>query len=118
HVSAYDALTDLLSHNSAETRYGAFRAMQARNARDPLVRGEILNDAFAFHEIGSTGPPMVHFSRARRAEIVIFGYDQTVDPPTFLLAGRRIMVKRHDDQQVRVIRFEPGEEDQVLVVSN
>jgi hypothetical protein len=118
HVSAYDALTELLSDNSAETRYGAFRAMQARNARDPLVRGEILNDAFAFHEIGSTGPPMVHFSRARRAEIVVFGYDQTVDPPTFLLAGRRIMVKRHDDRQVRVIRFEPGEEDQVLIVSN
>jgi hypothetical protein len=118
HVSAYDALTELLSHNSAETRFGAYRAMLARNPRDPVVRGELLNDSFMLHEIGAAGPPMVHFSRARRAEIVIFGYHQTMDPPTFLLAGRRIMIKRHDDQQVRVIRFEPGAEDQVLVVPN
>jgi flagellar basal body P-ring protein FlgI len=118
HVSAYDALTELLSHSSAETRYGAFRAMLARNSRDPIVRGETLNGSFEFHEIAAEGPPMIHFSRARRAEIVIFGYQQTMDAPIFLLAGRRIMIKRHDDQQVRVIRFDPGEEDKVLIVSN
>jgi len=115
HVSAYDGLTGLLSHPSAEARYGAFRAMQARNPRDPLVRGEILADSFAFHILPGTGEPLVHFARTRRPEVVLFGNDLTMAPPPFLLAGRRIMVKKQDARQVKVIRFEAGEEDRVVI---
>ncbi len=116
HVAAADALSNLLGHPSAETRYGAFRAMQARNPRDPTIRGEVLGNAFLFHEVGSADPPMIHFARTRQPEVVLFGFHQTFDPPTFLMAGRRIMVKRHSDTEVKVIRFAPGEEDQVKVV--
>lgn len=116
HVAAYEALSNLLNDPSAETRYGAFRALQVRNPRDPLLRGEVLGEAFAFHEVGAAEPPMIHFARTRRPEVVVFGFHQRLQPPQFLMAGRRIMVKRHDDQQVKVIRFEPGEEDHVVVV--
>jgi hypothetical protein len=115
HVAAFDALSELLNEDSAETRYGAFRAMQARNPRDPAVRGEILNESFAFHQLASSGEPIVHFARSRRPEIVLFGHDQQLTPPSFLLAGRRIMIKRHNDHELKVIRFEPGADDQVVV---
>jgi hypothetical protein len=118
HVSAYDVLSELLNHPSAETRYGAFRAMQVRNPRDPVVRGEILGDSFAFHQVGSSAEPLVHFAHARRPELVLFGHNQLVTPPKFLLAGRRLMIKRHDDQQLKIIRFEPGMEDQVVTCPN
>ncbi|GIW92223.1 MAG: flagellar P-ring protein FlgI [Pirellulaceae bacterium] len=118
HVEAYDALYELLSEPSAETRYGAFRAMQVRNPRDPLVKGELLGDSFTLHVLPVTGEPMVHFSKTRRQEIVIFGKDVTLATPPFLLAGKRLMIKRHDADQLKVIRFEPGEEDQEVVCSN
>ncbi len=115
HVAAYDVLNELLSHASAETRYGAFRAMQVRNPKDPLVRGEVLGESFLFHVLPATGEPLVHFARTRRPEVVLFGNHPELVPPPFLLAGRHIMIKKHDAQQVKVIRFEPGEEDRVVV---
>src|SRR5690606_8064246 len=43
-LSAYEALNGLLHVNSAETRYGAFRALRKRNPNDPLLKGT------AFHQ--------------------------------------------------------------------
>jgi len=117
HVAAYDALNELLAHPSAETRYGAFRAMRVRNPRDPLVSGEFLGDSFSLHVLPSVGEPLVHVARTRRQEIVFFGNDLTLTPPAFLVVGKRLMVKRHDDRHVKVIRFEPGEEDHEVICS-
>ena len=120
HVAAYDALSGLLHVSSAETRYGAFRAMRTRNHRDPTVAGEVLEERFALHLIDSTGEPMIHFTAHRRPEIVIFGRQTSIKPPAFLFAGKRIMIKGLNDQQVKVTRFEPGgddERDQELIVS-
>ncbi len=117
HVEAYDALYELLSEPSAETRYGAFRAMYARNPRDPMIKGELLGDSFALHVLPVSGEPMVHFARSRRQEIVLYGSDLQLTPPPFLLAGKRLMIKRLDDHQLKVIRFEPGEEDHEVVCS-
>ncbi len=118
HVSSYEALTQLLNHPSAETRYGAFRAMKARNPRDPLVRGQVLDGKFILHELPDGGEPMVHFANSRASEIVLFGSQQRLHTPNFLFVGPRIMIKRLDDEKVRVIRFTPGEEDEELVTSN
>ena len=57
HVAAYEALNELLHVPSAETRYGAFRALRTRNAADPLVRGESLGGGFAYHVISSDDVP-------------------------------------------------------------
>jgi hypothetical protein len=118
HVSSYEALTQLLNHPSAETRYGAFRAMKARNPRDPLIRGEVLRGKLVLHELPDGGEPMIHFANSRSAEIVLFGTQQRLHTPNFLFVGRRMMIKRLDDQRVRVIKFSPGEDDEELVTSN
>ncbi len=112
HVEAYEALTDLLHVPSAETRYGAFRALRTRNPDDPLVRGEALAGDFIYHMIPSNGPPMVHFSMTRRPEVVLFGHNQTMLPPAFLFAGREIMVKGLQNGQMRVSRFQAGQPDE------
>jgi flagellar basal body P-ring protein FlgI len=117
HASAYDGLTELLHVPSAETRYAAFRALRSRNPLDPLVRGEKPGDAFSIHAVSTTGPPMVHFARARHPEVVVFGHDQTMRPPKFLFAGKKIMLKAEGTDQIRVLRFETNEEDRSEVCS-
>jgi hypothetical protein len=113
HVAAYEALNELLHVASAETRYGAFRALRIRNAADPLVRGETLGGGFAYHVISSDGPPMIHLSKVQRAEIVLFGQRQPLVPPAFLCAGKDIMVKGLEDGRLRLTRFASGDrEDQ------
>ncbi|MCO6454221.1 MAG: flagellar basal body P-ring protein FlgI [Pirellulaceae bacterium] len=117
HVAAYDALTGLLNARSAEARYGAFHAMRVRNRRDPLVKGEILNGSFSFHVLSTNADPMVHFTRSRRAEIVVFGHEQRLEPPAFLYAGPQILIKGMDGERLKISRFAPGKEDQQEVCS-
>lgn len=108
-MSAYEALNELLHVPSAETRYGAFRALWAMNPGDPLVRGEMMGQEFSYHVLETTGEPMVHFSRTRRPELVVFGGRQQLRCP-FLFAGK-IMVKAGEDGRVRMTRFAPGKPD-------
>ncbi len=110
---AKEALVSLMHVVSAETRYGAFRALRGRNWRDSLVRGEVLDDKFGFHLISSNQEPMLHFSRTRRPELVVFGDSVSLRPPPFLYAGSSILIKRVDDQTLRLSCFRPGKEDQI-----
>ncbi len=111
HVVAYEALNELLHVASAETRYGAFRALRTRNAADPLVRGEYLGGEFAYHLISTDGPAMIHISKAQRPEIVIFAPDQHIVPPAFLFAGKDIMIKGLADDRLKLVRFGVGKEE-------
>jgi hypothetical protein len=77
-VSAGVSLASLMNQESAETRYGAFRAMRARSPNDPMVAGDWLAGDFYLHEVHSEAQPMLHFSRSKRPEIVVFGDQQTV----------------------------------------
>ena len=118
HVAAYDTLSSLLDQPSVETRYGAFRAMQTRNKRDPLIKGEVLGKSFAFHAISTSAEPLIHFSRVRRPEVVLFGREAEIQPPKFLFAGKKILLKAQPDGQVKVTRFAPGNgKDQSVMVS-
>ena len=71
--SSSEQLRSLLSVNSVETRYGAFRALWAMNPNDALVRGEQLSGQFSYHILENAGPPMIHVTRSRRPEVVLFG---------------------------------------------
>jgi len=115
---AHDALRDLLQVNSAETRYGAFRALTAMRSTDPLIRGESLGGQFSYHLLDTRGPPMIHVTRSHRAEIVLFGRDQTVRLPFVADAGKRILVNGLKGDRITVSRFEPGKEDKQRIVSN
>lgn len=111
HVGAYDALERLFHVSSAETRYAAFRALRMKNPLDPLVRGRMLGDEFSYHTLDTTGPAMVHLSRSRAAEIVVFGQNQELAHVDFLYAGKNILLKDSGDGRIKVSRFAPGEED-------
>jgi len=117
HVTAHDELSRLLHGTSAETRYAAFVALRSRNAMDPLVRGETLGGLFNLHVIDTSGPPMIHLSRSRRAEVVIFGQQMQLRPPAFLYAGQQIMLKGDGPNRIRVMRFAAREEDRELTCS-
>jgi flagellar basal body P-ring protein FlgI len=110
--AAYEALRELLDVPSAETRYGAFRALWAMNAHDPLVQGESLGDQFSYHLLNTQGPPMIHVTRSKRPEIVLFGAEQRLLTPLSLDAGKQIQVNSHGGDEVTVSRFAKDEPDQ------
>jgi flagellar basal body P-ring protein FlgI len=117
-VAAYDELRELLSAPSAETRYGAFRALWAMDAKDSLVKGETLGGQFSYHVLNTGGPPMIHVTRSYRPEIVVFGHEQRFETPLTLEAGNSIMVNADEGTEVTVSKFSIGQPDQKRVVSN
>jgi hypothetical protein len=117
-LSAFEQLRDLLGVSSAETRYGAFRALWAMNPNDPLIKGESLDGQFSFHVLEVSGPPMIHVTRSRRPEIVLFGGDQKLQLPLAVDAGNQIMVRASKSGQIAVSKFAVGEPDQKRIVSD
>ncbi len=115
-VAAYEGLHELLEMPSNETRYGAFRALWAMNAQDPLVRGQSLNNQFSYHVLDTIGPEMVHVTRSYRPEIVLFGQDQQLTTPFVIEAGNQIILTGKEDR-VTISRFAPDEPDQKRIVS-
>jgi flagellar basal body P-ring protein FlgI len=111
HVAALDGLSDLLHVASVETRYGAFRAMRTRNSGDPTTRGEALDKKFRYHLIPTTGEPLVHVSRSRVPEIVVFGHEQKVKNVSLLRAGKRILITPLENGDLRAGRYDPGQEN-------
>ena len=115
---AHDELVQLFDHHSVETRYGAFRALTTLNPNDPTVNGEKLGDQFRLHVIPSQADPVIHVTRRKKAEIVLFGERQQFLPPLAVNAGNHIWVTaRVGTDGVVVSRYEPGKEDQRLEVS-
>ena len=116
-VVAYDALRSLLEVRSAETRYGAFRALWSMDAGDPMILGEQLGDQFSYHLLDITCPPMIHVTRSYRPEIVVFGADQHFQLPMILDAGKNILVNGLRGSSVTVTRVLPNEPTEKRVVT-
>lgn len=115
--TAYEQLREMLDLPSAETRYGAFRALWAMNPDDPLVKGEKLGGDFAYCVVDSLGPPMVHVTHSRRAELVLFGRDQRLTTPLAVNAGNQIMVTSVGPDEISIARFAVNEPEQKRIVS-
>lgn len=113
-VEAHDALVSLLHVASAETRYGAFRALQQMNPRDPLLGQSMLGRVY-LHEIASEAEPMVHVARTRRPEIVLFGIDQPIQTPMMVLVGKKLIVRNEGPNRIRVTRYSASGEDKIRV---
>jgi hypothetical protein len=117
-TAAYEKLRELLGVPSAETRYGAFRALTAMCPDDSLVKGENFGEQFSYHVLDTQGPPMIHVTRNRRAEVVLFGMNQRfLMPLAPLSAGNQIGVTQTADGQISVSKFVPHEADQKRTVS-
>jgi flagellar basal body P-ring protein FlgI len=111
-------LRDLMNVDSAETRYGAFRALTTLDKNDPFVRGELLNKQFRLHTLKTEGPPIVHITNCKKAEVVLFGAEQEIKTPIFARAGNSIIVSASPGaDHVTVTRFEVGHEDERKKVS-
>jgi hypothetical protein len=114
----YQVLRDLMNEPSAETKYGAFRAMWTMDKDDPFIRGAYLNDHFYLHMIDSKGEPMIHLTKHKRPEIVVFGTEQRFRLPLALKAGNYINVNAQaGTEAITLTRFEVGKPDQRKVVS-
>jgi flagellar basal body P-ring protein FlgI len=104
--------------SSAETRYGAFRALWTIDKHDECLAGENMNDEFKLHVIEAEGDPMVHLTRFRVPEVVVFGADQKLQTPISLTAGRHIMITAPSGSEtVTVSRFDAYDEDQQIVTT-
>lgn len=106
-----DALETLLGSRSAETRYGAFRALERLDPDMPLVRGEPLGDACRLHVLDVAGTSLIHATRRERREFVFFGSEHPVARGLRAEAGRSIVVVV-DGPTAVVSRFLPGQSDQ------
>jgi flagellar basal body P-ring protein FlgI len=116
-TAAYEQLRDLLGVPSAETRYGAFRALTVMCPDDSLIKGENFGELFSYHVLDTKGPPMIHVTRNRCAEVVLFGMNQRFLTPLALNAGNQIMVTAGKNGDVSVSKFVPHEADQKRLVS-
>lgn len=117
-TTAYDQLRELLGVPSAETRYGAFRALTVMCPEDSLVKGENFGEQFSYHVLDTKGPAMIHVTRNRHAEVVLFGMNQRFLTPLVLNAGNQIMVTSSKEGEISVSKFVPHEADQKRTVSN
>ncbi len=98
-------LRELLSSRSAETRYGAFRALRALREDGQDVQGELLNDSYWVHRGVGDGPPLVHVSTTKRAEIVLFGEEPTLLPPFSFLCGEFTVTAGPEDVRCTIRRL-------------
>ncbi len=69
-----------------------------------------VEDPFALYVVDSEGPPLVHVSRTRRTEIVVFGRQQKLLTPVEIgVDGGDILVKAGDeDDKVELIKIVPS----------
>ena len=104
--AAANALNQLLHVQSAETRYGAFRALREHSPDDVGVEGQWLADDFYFHVIPSTADSMLHLSRSKRPEIVLFGERQAVSD-NFLYVETGLTIQALGNGKVKIIRYLP-----------
>jgi len=104
--------------SSAETRYGAFRALWTIDRKDEFIHAEKVSDEFNLHVIPSDGEPMAHLTRFRVPQVVVFGGDQKLRTPISLSAGRHIMITAPTGSEtVTISRFEVNAPDQQITTS-
>ncbi|MCH2182153.1 MAG: flagellar basal body P-ring protein FlgI [Mariniblastus sp.] len=104
--AAANGLNQLMHVRSAETRYGAFRALREHSPDDPGVEGQWLADDFYFHVIPSTTDSLLHLSRSKRPEIVLFGEQQSVSD-NFLYVETGLTIQALGNGKVKIIRYMP-----------
>ncbi|WP_145211385.1 flagellar basal body P-ring protein FlgI [Gimesia alba] len=127
---AHMYLRDLMSMTSAETRYGAFRALWTLDKNDPFIRGEDMNGQFLLHVLETeletvadhdpdakegnpkNGGPMIHITHRKHPEVVLFGSKQEFRVPIAVRAGKVLITGAPGTEEITVSKYEVGEPDQ------
>ncbi len=116
--TAGEALRELMNEPSVETRYGSFRSFSTMAPNDPYIRGIQTKGHFSLHPIESTSSPLIHITRFKKAEIVVFNDLQEFQTPLVLRAGHRVLLQgTAHNNTVTVKRIAPGEREQSKVTS-
>lgn len=113
------ALRQLMGEKALETRYGAFRALKELDPHDPTLNPTEFENRFIVYAIESTGEPMVHVTRRRAPEIVLFGPEQSLRLPAVLNAGSSIRIMGESGQhEVEIIFYKLNAEPKRHKVPN
>jgi len=113
------ALRELMNSDSMETRYGAFRALKELDPNDPWLRPVEFGSRFRLHMIDVSSEPMVHVTRRRSPEVVVFGADQRLKLPVVLNAGQNFkIIGATGEHEVEVIMYKLNEEPKRQRVSD
>lgn len=124
-AQAHMALRELMNESSAETRYGAFRALWTLDRQDPFIRGLPMGRSHVddpagtedrglwyLHVLDTSGDPMIHCTLRARPEIVLFGTLHKLETPLALTVGQRIVVSAQaGEEKISVVRFELNKPD-------
>ena len=65
-------------------------------------------DPFALYIVDSEGPPVIHVSRTRRSEIVVFGRSQKLLPPIVLGTGAILLNAAEKDDEIEISKIVPS----------
>ncbi|WP_165243704.1 flagellar basal body P-ring protein FlgI [Paludisphaera soli] len=136
--SARIRLRHLMDETDIEVRYGAFNALRTLDPTDAMLgQVRILDDPpgdepideegsdamamtiisrsrpraedpFALYIVDSEGPAVVHVSRSRRSEIVVFGRGQNLLPPLVLGQGDILLNAADHDDAVDISKIVPS----------
>ena len=60
------------------------------------------------HQVDSEGPPVIHVSRTRRSEIVVFGRSQKLLPPIVLGTGAILLNAAEKDDEIEISKIVPS----------
>jgi hypothetical protein len=136
--ASHAKLRKLMDEPEIELRYGAFNALRTFDPHDPFLgRVRVLEepkrddedepidsmavaiasasrrarpvDPFALYVVDSEGPPLVHVSRTRRSEIVIFGRQQKLLPPIVLGTGSIWLNAAVNDDRIELSKIVPSQ---------
>ena len=66
------------------------------------------DDPFALYVVDSEGPSLVHVSRSRRSEIVVFGRQQKLLPPIVLDTGSIFLNAAENDEKIELSKIIPS----------
>ncbi|MEO6809200.1 MAG: flagellar basal body P-ring protein FlgI [Isosphaeraceae bacterium] len=140
HPAALQKLRGLLSQPEIEVRYGAFNALRVLEPDDPFL-GQVrilqaeppppslddamalalprrreakrVEDPFSLYVVDCEGPPLIHVSRSRRCEIVVFGKGQKLLTPVVLGGAGTLLLNAADgDTKVQISRIGTGQPDE------
>jgi flagellar basal body P-ring protein FlgI len=69
----------------------------------------VVDDPFGLYVVDSEGPPLVHVSRTRRCEIVVFGRTQKLLTPVVLGTGPISLNAADNDEKVEISKIVPSQ---------
>ncbi|MFO1065223.1 MAG: HEAT repeat domain-containing protein [Pirellulales bacterium] len=110
---ARDALEELLHKGDAEVRYGAVRALRARDPGSLVVSGEQVGETGKILSISSPGAPLVAVSLSQVPEVVIFGESPKVQLPVFMYVNPRLMLRVKGPDRISISHLAPDKEDRL-----